>query len=961
MTIFKTDIKIFLEKEIRVGGYMNRGYKEKVKSKICGILLACSIVCILIPLSAQAEEIIHYGESGNVYTGTYGEDTNIKWELNEGTGVLKFEGNGVLDNRYSLKDFKTEYRAKVRTIQLGAGITDVGPGMFFSNEYVADNKWSNLEKIEVDRQNQYLCSIDGVLFNKQRTRLIRYPDKRTGSYTIPSGVKEICGNSFSCGNLNKVIMPDSVIEVGAKAFGGSQITDVQFGNGLTIIGEQAFVETQLTSVYIPKGVKEIGVRAFAYNKKLKKVVSETGLLSTQEDSYIFDYCENLTDVTVAGDIASYTFINCPAIANLTLQEGTTAIGAGAFDSKSLEEIRFPSSYKTWNPGAFQGCSNVKSYFVAQGNPWYSSLDGVLFNKNQTRLISYPQGKEDQQVYRIPEQVTDIEKYAFYNSSLQKVVVPRGITKLSRGVFEDCSALKEVILSEGITALEGEMTAWKYNAGVFHGCKALKSIVLPYTVNSLWVNDIFYGCSSVEYIVFSKNRVKMQYDTVMADCTNLKKVYGYSTTMVWTEAGTEKSLKELAGDKFVNLDNGIQLTLNANGGSISSSTKKVYPAYTYGTLPIPTRSGYTFTGWYTSATGGEKICENDIVQSVTDQTLYAHWKQGSYTVTFHPNGGSVQNGKRVIGGGETTNSFPTPTRSGYIFTGWYTQASGGNKVNGSLKITKDTTLYAHWEKEIKKYTVLFNPNGGSVQNGKQMIAEGSILSSYPTPTRSGYAFTGWYTATSGGKKVTGSIKVTENMTFYAQWVSKDIAAPQISIKITGDKSLDVSWKKVKGVKGYVLYCSDQKNGDYKKVKQTTKTKVHITGLKKGKTYYYKVRAYRVAGNKSIYGNYSKVVSRKIIGKLPTPKQKKIKLNTSDGTFTFSWNKVKGAQKVQILMSVDHGKYKVWHTVSAKKNKAVYSYRKSLKKSHKYNFKLRVYYVADKKKIYSGMSNAWTIQY
>lgn len=217
---------------------MNRGYKEKVKSKICGILLACSIVCILIPLSAQAEEIIHYGESGNVYTGTYGEDTNIKWELNEGTGVLKFEGNGVLDNRYSLKDFKTEYRAKVRTIQLGAGITDVGPGMFFSNEYVADNKWSNLEKIEVDRQNQYLCSIDGVLFNKQRTRLIRYPDKRTGSYTIPSGVKEICGNSFSCGNLNKVIMPDSVIEVGAKAFGGSQITDVQFGNGLTIIGEQ---------------------------------------------------------------------------------------------------------------------------------------------------------------------------------------------------------------------------------------------------------------------------------------------------------------------------------------------------------------------------------------------------------------------------------------------------------------------------------------------------------------------------------------------------------------------------------------------------------------------------------------------------------------------------------------------------------------------------------------------------
>lgn len=691
-------------------------------------------------------------------------------------------------------------------------------------------------------------------------------------------------------------------------------------------------------------------------------------------------------------------------------------------------------------------------------------------------------------------------------NIRTVVISSGITGIGDYAFGSCSSLNSISIPSSVTSI---------GYAAFSSCNLLRKVVLPYKINSVEEAAFLY-CSSLEILVFPKNKVETSISSeleMICQCTNLKQIYGYDATTIVVRRIRDYSLKEWVekyGKKYVSLDNGIQLTLNANGGSISSSTKKVYPAYTYGTLPTPIRTGYDFAGWYTSASSGQKINSSDIVQSVTNQTLYAHWKQIKYTVTFNPNGGSVETGSRVVGsgetlstfptptrngytfegwytqasggskveesmkvtgnvtvyahwkqikytvtfnpnggsvqtkskvvgGGETLSTFPTPTRSGYTFEGWYTQASGGSKVSGSLKATKNMTLYAHWKqidqtpskytvtfhpnggsvqtksrvvgsgetlgifptptrsgytfegwytqasggskvsgslkvtknmtlyahwKQIdqtpSKYTVTFHPNGGSVQNGTQTVTSGGSLKSYPTPTRKGYAFDGWYTSASGGKKVTGSVKVTANMTLYAHWVSRNITAPKMSIKVTSYNSVEVSWKRVKGVKGYIIYYSDQKNGKYKQVRKTTKTKVHFSNLKQGKTYYYKVKAYRTAAGQPVYGKYSKVVKRQIKGKPATPKQKIIQVNQMKGTLTISWNKVKNAQKVQILMSTDGGKYKVWRTVSASKGKAEYVYRDKLKKSHIYSFRLRAYYTVDKKNIYSGMSNGWRVQ-
>ena len=140
-----------------------------------------------------------------------------------------------------------------------------------------------------------------------------------------------------------------------------------------------------------------------------------------------------------------------------------------------------------------------------------------------------------------------------------------------------------------------------------------------------------------------------------------------------------------------------IRFSANGGSVSPSSKTVTAGSTYGTLPTPTRSGYSFDGWYTSASGGTEVTASG--KPTSSRTLYAHWKKViSYTIRFNANGGSVSPSSKTITAGSTYGTLPIPTRSGYSFDGWHTSASGGTKIAASDKPTSSRTLYAHWKKE-----------------------------------------------------------------------------------------------------------------------------------------------------------------------------------------------------------------------------------------------------------------------
>ena len=133
-----------------------------------------------------------------------------------------------------------------------------------------------------------------------------------------------------------------------------------------------------------------------------------------------------------------------------------------------------------------------------------------------------------------------------------------------------------------------------------------------------------------------------------------------------------------------------ITLNPNGGTLPE-----YSLVEGAALPIPTKTGYTFAGWYEN----QEFSGDPVTDVPTDSTenlnFYAKWTANTYTVIFDANGGSVNPTSAVTVAGKLT-SLPTPTYDGYNFLGWYTQKDGGDKVTTDTVFTMDSTIYAHWQ-------------------------------------------------------------------------------------------------------------------------------------------------------------------------------------------------------------------------------------------------------------------------
>ena len=193
-----------------------------------------------------------------------------------------------------------------------------------------------------------------------------------------------------------------------------------------------------------------------------------------------------------------------------------------------------------------------------------------------------------------------------------------------------------------------------------------------------------------------------------------------------------------------------------------------------------RPGYTLLGWFTSAMGGTEVKNDTLVSNELPHTLYAQWglsvhldkQDGSSLVDY----GNVKYGSTYAGYGVSALDLPSPTKTGYTFAGWFTQASGGTQVTtSSTVILKDHhTLYAHWT--AKNVTVTLSlVNGGDVGQNSQSLSstyDQTYGSGLVTPSRTevGKYFTGWWTAQSGGSLMTPTdlVQIESDHTLYAQW-------------------------------------------------------------------------------------------------------------------------------------------------------------------------------------------------
>jgi uncharacterized repeat protein (TIGR02543 family) len=216
-------------------------------------------------------------------------------------------------------------------------------------------------------------------------------------------------------------------------------------------------------------------------------------------------------------------------------------------------------------------------------------------------------------------------------------------------------------------------------------------------------------------------------------------------------------------------NNYWLSFDPEGGSVLPSGKTVIYSETYGELPTPSRAGYSFEGWFISASGGAQIIARDKVTITENQTLYAQWTANGYTVSFDANGGSVTPESKSAVFDGAYGELPSPARTGYTFAGWYTEPEGGSDVIASdpVNVAASHTIFAHWT--ANAYTAAFDANGGSVTPTSKSVTFDAAYGNLPTPARTGYTFNGWY---HGETKITESTQMTvaANHGLQAHWTA-----------------------------------------------------------------------------------------------------------------------------------------------------------------------------------------------
>ena len=256
-------------------------------------------------------------------------------------------------------------------------------------------------------------------------------------------------------------------------------------------------------------------------------------------------------------IRNCAFYGCKNLVNVTIPDSITSIGNNAFEyCASLKSVLIPGSVTSIGNAAFNRCESLMNIEVIKNNSNYFSQDGVLFDKNKTKLIQYPIGNK-RIAYDIPNGVKSFGDCAFDScSTLKNITIPDSVTSIGWGVFSGSESLTNIDVSENnlnYSSYEGvlfnknktelikypignERTSYNIPAGVinfgdvFSDCKNLVNITIPNSVTNIGIGA-FWQCANLASITIT-NSVTSIGNYAFYDCKNLKDIYYYGTQSEW---------------------------------------------------------------------------------------------------------------------------------------------------------------------------------------------------------------------------------------------------------------------------------------------------------------------------------------------------------------------------------------------------------------------------------------------
>ncbi len=334
---------------------------------ICLIIMALIFPCVA-PLSALAED--------NIIYRTW---DNLTWSLNYDTGEMVIGGSGAFPNitryvaYYPLSSLIPWYYAKenVKSLVIGDEITKVTSYMFtdFDNlttvylgsglEEIAVSAFDfsdNIENFYVAEDNQHFTAVNGILYNKDMTSILRYPTARQGGFSIPETVTTIGGSAFEqCFHLTDIVIPETVTSIGVNAFSQCfKLTNVIIPAGVTTIYDRAFFDCDgLTEIILPDNVTKLGSHAFAY-------------------------CDNVTRLRLSENlktIPAYAFCGLTSLTHLTLPRNLYEIKSNGFsECTSLQSVIMFNKLRSVHL-LFDDCDNLTDiyYIGTEEDTWKLSV------------------------------------------------------------------------------------------------------------------------------------------------------------------------------------------------------------------------------------------------------------------------------------------------------------------------------------------------------------------------------------------------------------------------------------------------------------------------------------------------------------------------------------------------------------------------------------------------------------
>lgn len=803
-----------------------------------------------------------YGYSGTARFGPFSECDNLsRITFQKGTKEI---AEGLFGNCTGLKE-----------IEIPNSVTKIGREAF---------TWcTNLETVKFSTN---LVDIDDVAFyHCDNLVVLNFPDvvTRIGARTfeecnslkeviLPSSLTELEWQAFaSCSQIRKVEIPKGLKK--AETWGDgwypksgpfsdcNNLTEVVFEEGITKVADGLFGNcTGLEEITIPNTVKEIGEGAFTYCSNLKKVKLSDSI--ERIDYVAFRKCTVLENIEVPESLKSIgagAFVDCQTITEINLPDSVSEIGDSVFqgckklekvklpselyeiedymfaDCVSLKEIIFPKKIKSIGTEAFLNCITIEDLNLAQS---ISEINESAFD-----------GCEGLNKINLPKDLMYIRKAAFRNcSSLIQVKMSNLVNYMGDNVFKNCNFLTDIVLSARIKAIPSQ---------TFQGCSSLESIILPYQVETI-EDNAFKNCTKLKKITIPKATTSIS-DSAFSypDKMTIYGVAGSYAEQYAKENDIAFVAQQIATEKITLSETGMtlgrnekyQLTAGLNPMDStdeviwSSSDEKIAKVDKTGNVEAISAGEAVIT-----AKSGEKTAICKVTVNIPITSIYLN----KTSIELNSIGDSYQ-----------LNASYYPSDADGAIT-WKSDDEGIASVDQTGKVTA-----------VGKGTTTITVSCGKVKDTCTIVSkgesDGSQIIPSPSPQPSVKPNPDNQPANTPKPSMTPQVPTKGNIPQSSQTVNdgknSGQMAPLTKIKGVVAKNqkkckVKVTWKKVPNSLGYQIQYATNKKFKKAKKKTVKYTFVTLKKLKKKKTYFIRIRAYKIADGKKAYGKWSTVKKVKI---------------------------------------------------------------------------------------------------